>query len=76
MTVVQVLGAVAAVVASLGVIHKGLLLPAYRWANRLEKTMLFVEEQMKPNHGSSLRDSLDRIENRLTLVETYITKPD
>jgi hypothetical protein len=75
-TAVQVLGAVAAVVASCGVIYRGLLLPVHRWANRLEKTMGFVEEQMKPNSGSSLRDSLDRIENRLTLVETYITKPD
>jgi hypothetical protein len=67
---------VAAAVASLGVIHRGLVLPAYRWAKRIEKDMRFVEEQMRPNSGSSLRDSLDRIENRLTLVETYITKPD
>jgi hypothetical protein len=75
-TLVQVLGMVAAGVASLGVIHRGLLLPAYRWAKRIEKAMGFVEEQMRPNSGSSLRDSLDRIENRLTLVEMYITKPD
>ena len=76
MTAIQVLGMVAAAVASLGVIHRGLLLPVYRWARRIERAMGFVEEQMKPNSGSSLRDSLDRIENRLTLVETYITKPD
>jgi hypothetical protein len=75
-TVIQVLGMVAAAVASLGVIHRGLLLPAYRWAKRIEKDMRFVEEQMRPNSGSSLRDSLDRIEKRLTLVEAYITKPD
>jgi hypothetical protein len=47
----------------------------YRWGQKLEKTIDFVEEQMKPNSGSSVRDSLDRIENRLTLVEAYITKP-
>jgi hypothetical protein len=75
-TAIQILGMVAAAVASLGVIHRGLLLPMYRWAKRIEKAMGFVEEQMKPNSGSSLRDSLDRIENRLTLVETYITKTD
>jgi hypothetical protein len=75
-TAIQVLGAIAAVVASCGVIYRGFLLPVHRWANRLEKTIGFVEEQMRPNSGSSLRDSLDRIENRLTLVETYITKPD
>jgi hypothetical protein len=67
---------VAAAVASLGVIHRGLVLPAYRWSKRIEKDMKFVEEQMRPNSGSSLRDSLDRIENRLTLVEAYITKTD
>ena len=76
MTAIQVLGMVAAAVASLGVIHRGLVLPAYRWAKRIEKDMRFVEEQMRPNSGSSLRDSLDRIENRLTLVEAYITKTD
>jgi hypothetical protein len=75
-TAIQILGMVAAAVASLGVIHRGLLLPAYRWAKRIEKAMGFVEEQMRPNSGSSLRDSLDRIEKRLTLVEAYITKPD
>jgi hypothetical protein len=75
-TLIQVLGMVAAAVASLGVIHRGLVLPAYRWSKRIEKDMKFVEEQMRPNSGSSLRDSLDRIENRLTLVEAYITKTD
>ena len=30
---------------------------------------------MKNNGGSSLRDAIDRIENRLTIVEDYVTKP-
>jgi hypothetical protein len=66
---------VAGAIVSIGIIHKAILYPVYKWARRLEKTMEFVEEQMKPNSGSSMRDSLDRIENRLTLVEAYITKP-
>jgi hypothetical protein len=70
------LGMVAGAIVSIGIIHKAVIYPVYKWARRLEKTMSFVEEQMKPNHGSSLRDSLDRIENRLTLVEAYITNPE
>ena len=33
------------------------------------------EMNMKNNGGSSLRDAVDRIENRLTIVEDYVTKP-
>ncbi len=75
MSLVNWLGMVAGAIVSIGIIHKAVLYPVYKWARRLEKTMEFVEEQMKPNSGSSMRDSLDRIENRLTLVEAYITKP-
>lgn len=74
MTVVQVLGMIAGGLVSVGVILKSVV-AVYRWANRIEKAMGFVEEQMKPNSGSSLRDSIDRIENRLTQVESYITTP-
>lgn len=75
MSLVNWLGMVAGAIVSLGIIHKAIVYPVYKWARRLEQTMVFVEEQMKPNSGSSMRDSLDRIENRLTLVEAYITKP-
>lgn len=66
---------VAGAIVSLGVIHRAVIYPVYKWGRKLERTIDFVEEQMKPNSGSSVRDSLDRIENRLTLVEAYITKP-
>ena len=69
------LGMAAGAIVSLGVIHRAVIYPVYRWGQKLEKTIDFVEEQMKPNSGSSVRDSLDRIENRLTLVEAYITNP-
>ena len=65
---------IAGGLVSVGVILKSVV-AVYRWANRIEKAMGFVEEQMKPNSGSSLRDSIDRIENRLTQVESYITTP-
>jgi hypothetical protein len=74
MTVIQVLGLIAGGLVSIGVILKSLV-AVYKWANRIDKALGFVEEQMKPNSGSSLRDSLDRIENRLTQVESYITTP-
>lgn len=75
MSLVDWLGMVAGAIISLGVIHRAVVYPVYKWAKRLESTISFVEEQMKPNSGSSVRDSLDRIENRLTLVEAYITTP-
>lgn len=74
MTVVQVLGLIAGALVSIGVILKSLA-AVFRWAKRIEGALDFVEEQMRPNSGSSLRDSLDRIENRLTQVESYITTP-
>lgn len=75
MSIVNWLGMIAGAIVSLGVIHRAVVYPVYRWARKLEATIDFVEEQMKPNSGSSVRDSLDRIENRLTLVEAYITNP-
>ena len=75
MTVVQLLGMVAAVVASCGVIYRGLVLPVYRWATRLDKAISHVEMNMKNNGGSSMRDAIDRIENRLTTLEDHVTKP-
>jgi hypothetical protein len=74
MTVVQVLGLVAGGLVSVGVILRSVA-AVYRWAKRIEGALRFVDEQMRPNGGSSLRDSLDRIENRLTQVEAYITTP-
>lgn len=73
-TVVQILGVVAGCLVSVGVILRSAV-AVYKWARRIDSALGFVEEQMKPNSGSSLRDSLDRIENRLTQVESYITTP-
>jgi hypothetical protein len=75
MDVLTVLASISGCVISCGVIYRGVIRPVYRWATRLEKTMNFVEMQMKPNSGSSMRDALNRIEERLTLVEKNITRP-
>ena len=69
------LAATAGAVGSIGIIWRGLIRPIVRWAIRLEKTMTFVEQQMVPNGGTSLRDSVNRIEARLVQVEELITQP-
>lgn len=75
MGIVVVLGSISGCIVSIGIIYRGLVRPVYKWATRLERTMDYVEMQMKPNGGSSIRDSLNRIESRLTLVEEHITNP-
>lgn len=75
MSFVAWLGTVAAVVGSVGIIWRGLIRPIIKWAIRLDKTMAFVEAQMVPNGGTTLRDSVNRIEARLVQVEELITQP-
>lgn len=75
MTFAQWIITTGATVGALGIIFRTLVLPVFKWARRLEKTMTFVEQQMLPNGGSSLRDSINRIETRLTVVEKHLTIP-
>ena len=75
MTAVNVLAAIAGCIISIGVIYRGVVRPVYRWATRLDKAIAHVEMNMKNNGGSSMRDAIDRIEQRLNRVEDFITKP-
>ena len=75
MTVAQWIITTGAVVGAFGIIFQTVIRPIFKWAQRLEKTMSFVEQQMLPNGCSSLRDSVNRIESRLTLVDEHITLP-
>ena len=75
MTVVSVLATVAGSIVSIGVIYRSLVRPIFRWGQRLDKAITTVEMHMNNNGGTSLRDAIDRIENRMTKVEDYITKP-
>lgn len=72
MSIVSVLAAISGCIVSLGVIYRGVVRPTYRWATRLEKAVSHVEMNMKNNGGSSLRDAIDRIENRLTELEKAV----
>ena len=75
MTVVSVLATIAGSIVSIGVIYRSLVRPIFRWGQRLDKAITTVEMHMNNNGGTSLRDAVDRIENRMTKVEDYITKP-
>lgn len=75
MDVVSVLASIAGSIVSIGVIYRGVVRPIFRWAQRLDKAVTTVEMNMKNNGGSSMRDAIDRIENRITKLEDYVTKP-
>ena len=75
MTTAQWIITAGAVVGSLGVIFQILVKPVVKWARRIEKAVTIVESNMVNNGGSSMRDAIDRIENRITKVEDYVTKP-
>lgn len=75
MGIVSVLASIAGCIVSIGVIYRGLVRPLFRWGQRLDNAITTVEMNMKNNGGSSLRDAVDRIENRITKLEDYVTKP-
>jgi len=75
MDIVSVLATVSGSIVSIGVIYRGVVRPIFRWAQRLDKAITTVEMNMNNNGGSSLRDAIDRIENRLTKLEDFVTKP-
>ena len=45
------------------------LLGMYRWANRMETALKYVESEMRENGGSTTRDAIKRIEQRLGIEE-------
>jgi hypothetical protein len=75
MDIVSVLATIAGSIVSIGVIYRGVVRPIFRWAQRLDKAITTVEMHMNNNGGASLRDAIDRIENRITKLEDYVTKP-
>jgi hypothetical protein len=60
----------AAVLAALAVIGRLIVLPIVRFAQRLERVMTNVEQQLYPNGGSTLRDAVNRIQEHLGIEDT------
>lgn len=75
MTWWQYLITAAAVVTALSVLWQKIILPVYKFAKKVEQHVTFVEAQMTPNGGSSLRDAIQRIESRVNAIEEHLTLP-
>lgn len=75
MTVAQWIITAGAVVGALGIIFQTLVRPVVKWARRIEKAVSTVESNMMNNGGASLRDAIDRIEQRLDALEKKVAKP-
>lgn len=65
----------AAVVTAVGVLWRKVVLPVYKFAKKMEQHVTFVESQMTANGGSSLRDAIQRIEQRVNVIEEHLTRP-
>lgn len=76
MTAAQWIITAGAVCGALSVIFHTVVKPVLRWGRRIENAVTIVEANMFRNGGSSMRDAINRIEERITVVEAYITKPD
>ena len=63
---------VGAVLAALGVIWRVVLHPTVRFFKRLETTITFVEETLRPNGGGSLRDQIDMLVRRTESLEAVV----
>lgn len=54
------------VMIALGIIWRMVGRPALRSVRRMHEMVEWIAEQMRPNGGGSVRDSLDRMEARMT----------
>lgn len=63
---------VAALVAALGVIWRAIVLPSARWARRMEQYVEFIESQMRHNGGTSVKDTVERIDKRTARLEKAV----
>lgn len=75
MTLAQWIITAGGVVGALGIIFQTVVKPVVKWARRIESAVSTVEMNMSNNGGSSLRDAIDRIEQRLDVLEKNVVKP-
>ena len=58
----------AAVLVALATIGKSIHW-VYRWAQRIDDSLSYIEGEMRFNGGSTMRDAVKRIEQRLDEIE-------
>jgi membrane protein YdbS with pleckstrin-like domain len=58
----------AGTLAALAVIFRFTVVPVVRFGRRLERTMQAVEEQLLPNHGTSLRDAVTDLQKHFGIT--------
>lgn len=63
----------AAVVTAIGVLWRQVVRPAYRWLHRMGQMIEFVGGQMQNNGGSTLRDGVDRLDQRTASMDERLT---
>ncbi len=68
--IIRVCALVGAIGVAVGVVYKWPIGPAVRFFKRLEATIMFVEHELTPNNGSSIKDAIDRIDARVGALET------
>jgi hypothetical protein len=61
--------AIAAVIVALTVIGKAIH-GVYGWAKRMDTSLTYIETEMRFNGGTTMRDAVKRIEQRLEVMET------
>lgn len=59
---------IAAVLVAIGVVGKSIHW-VYRWAQRIDDSLSYIEGEMRFNGGSTMRDAVKRIEQRLDVIE-------
>jgi hypothetical protein len=74
MSIAQWIITAGGVVGALAVIFHTVVRPVISWAKRIECAVSTVEQNMMNNGGSSLRDAIDRIEQRLNGLEQIVVQ--
>lgn len=64
-------GVVAAIVVGVGVIYRGVIRPVVRYGRRVEATIQDVQGQFRNNGGTTMRDAIDRIDERTSSLEAW-----
>lgn len=67
-------GWIVVVGGAAGLVGRGVVIPVVRWARRLERVMVAVEEQLFPDSGFSLRDGVTQIQEHLGLTPKLPTR--